>query len=491
MALIKNVVIYGAGEAGKQLFNKISDESHSVVFFLDDDPSIVTCCGLSVLSLSKFTNSKFIDIDEVYFAISAISEIRRAEILNILIEHNYIVKLLPLKYELKSDRISVKDIKIAEIEDLIDRSPVQICEQSIMKELLDEVVLITGAAGSIGSELLEQILKYKPKKIIALDSSELGIYNLELKISDNHCSRSVIKYVLGSVLDNSLVDELFSTYKPTIVYHAAAYKHVPLVESNPIVGVENNFFGTINIARAAQKIGAKKFILISTDKSVRPTNVMGCSKRLAEIYIQTLSSPDRFKGNFIDNSFVDTVFSMVRFGNVVGSSGSVIPLFEKQIISKRYLTVTDCNVTRFFMSIPEAVKLVLQSSTMCEGGDVFLLNMGTPVKILDLAIKLIKLRGFEPVYIINSSDSQSLQNNQIGILFTGLRPGEKLYEELLIDSESLPTFNTSIFRANEGYTNPEIFDNQIKRLSLILEERSIASLLDFLVQVDIGYSNNK
>lgn len=491
MSFKKNIVIYGAGEAGKQLFNKISDASHTVVLFIDDDPSIVSCCGLSVYSLSNFINLGCNDVDEVYFAITNIEEVRRAEILNILIEHNYIVKLLPLKYELSSNYISVSDIKIAEIEDIIDRSPVVICEQSVKTELYAKVVLITGAAGSIGSELLDQILLYNPKTIIALDSSELGLYNLESKINDRKYTASDIKYVLGSVLDNDLVDELFSTYRPEIVYHAAAYKHVPLVESNPIVGIKNNFFGTINIAKAAQQNYAKKFILISTDKSVRPTNVMGCSKRLAEIYIQALSSMERFKGNIIDNTFKDTTFSMVRFGNVVGSSGSVIPLFEKQIISKRYVTVTDPNVTRFFMSIPEAVKLVLQTSTMCSGGDVFLLNMGKPIKILDLAIKLIKLRGFDPVYINKSSDSEALQNNQIGILFTGLRPGEKLYEELLINSESMPTLNSSIYKANEGFTCPLLFEKQIEKLLSIIESRSTTSLLNFLVEIDIGYSKNK
>jgi FlaA1/EpsC-like NDP-sugar epimerase len=484
----KNIVIYGAGEAGKQLFNELNKLSYNIIFFLDDDHNIKEFKGVPVYTLSEFISLKIKNIDEIYFAITAIAEKNRIDLLNKLIEHNYIVKLLPLKYNLKSDLISVADIKETSIEDIIDRMPIKVNHNSIELEVFDKVILITGAAGSIGSELLEQILLYKPKMVIALDSSELGIYNLKNRIDANNGSNKTVKYVLGSVLDNALINELFYTYRPNIVYHAAAYKHVSLVEENPFVGIQNNFLGTINVAKAAQKNNVQKFILISTDKSVRPTNVMGCSKRLAEIYIQNLACTDKFTGKYIDNRFNNTIFSMVRFGNVIGSSGSVIPLFEKQINSNRYVTVTDVNVTRFFMSIPEAVKLVLQTSSMCSGGDVFLLNMGSPVKIIDLAAKLIKLRGYDPVIIDNSSQIENIARNQIGILIIGLRTGEKLYEELLIDAESLPTENQSIFRANESFTIPSKFDGQIEKLFSIIKERSIPNLFNFLSEIEIGYS---
>lgn len=483
----KNVVIYGAGTAGKQLFSKLSKVTHNVLFFIDDNNQKKIFCNLEVHSLEHLINSKDLNIDEVYFAITAISENRRSEILNILNENNYIVKLLPVKYKLKRDSITVKDIKTTQIEDLIARSPIFTDIEAIEHEIKDQIILITGAAGSIGSELLSQIIECKPKKVIAFDSSEVGIYNLSLKFKSSNSNLPLIEYVLGSVQDQDLVLDLFEKYRPNIVYHAAAYKHVPIVENNQFAGIKNNFFGTICVAKASQLFNVRKFILISTDKAVRPTNIMGCTKRLAEIYIQALSSKLKYKGDFVNNTVGATIFSMVRFGNVVGSSGSVLPLFEKQILSQKFLTVTDPNVTRFFMSIPEAVQLVLHSSTMCLGGDVFLLNMGTAVKILDIAEKLIKMRGYEPEFIDSEDDVSLLQSNQIGILFTGLRPGEKLFEELLIDAQSQPTSNPAIFRASERFINPETFDEHIEKLHSIIQKNSVSELLEFLGTIDIGY----
>ena len=369
-------------------------------------------------------------VQEIIFAIPTISREEKSKILNICKETGCKLRTLPGMYQLINEEVSIAKLREVNIDDLLGREPIRTDIESILGYVKDKVVLVTGGGGSIGSELCRQIAGHEPKQLVIFDIYENSAYDIQQELKRKHPELN-LKVLIGSVRNTHRVGQIFRTYQPDIVYHAAAHKHVPLMEESPNEAIKNNVFGTLNVARAADIYGSERFILISTDKAVNPTNIMGASKRLCEMIIQGM------------NRESETEFVAVRFGNVLGSNGSVIPLFEKQILAGGPVTVTDKNVIRYFMTIPEAVSLVLQAGAFAKGGEIFVLDMGEPVKIDDLARNLIKLSGYKP-------------GEDIEIAYTGLRPGEKLYEELLMDEEGLKkTLHERIFIAK-----PINFDNK-------------------------------
>lgn len=432
----RRVAIYGAGSAGRQLLAAIraSHEYHAVVFF-DDSPSLMytTVLGLRVYAGCDFESvyRKF-NLDEVLIALPSARKARQREIVELLEPFKIPVRTLPGLVDLVGGQISISDIREIDIVDLLGRDSAPPIRELLLKNIQDKAVLVTGAGGSIGSELCRQIVRLHPKSLILFEQSEYALYQIEQELRAT--SEIPLVVVMGSVLKEHRLKSLMQQYDVKTVYHAAAYKHVPLVEVNPFEGIINNTIGTARCAKAALEAKVETFVLISTDKAVRPTNIMGATKRLAELVCQAYAT--------IPESH--TQFSMVRFGNVLGSSGSVIPLFKKQLAKGGPLTVTDPEMTRYFMTIPEAAQLVLQAGAMGTGGDVFLLDMGEPVKIIDLAKKMILLSGL--------SIQDTHHSGDIEIQFTGLRPGEKLYEELLIDAEIVEkTAHALIMRSKEKY----------------------------------------
>jgi len=382
------------------------------------------------------------------------------------------VRTLPSMSDLASGKVTVQDIRELDIEDLLGRDPVPPSEELLNRELNGKVVLVSGAGGSIGSELARQIYAQMPAKLILLDHNEFGLYSIhqELSTISSEIGASLeLVPLLGSVANEERLRDVLSTYVPSVVYHAAAYKHVPMVEDNPGEGVRNNIFGTLNLACAAAKAGVNRFVLISTDKAVRPTNVMGATKRVAELVLQALAANNP-----------ETCFSMVRFGNVLGSSGSVVPLFRKQLAEGGPLTVTHEEVTRYFMTIPEAAQLVLQAGAMGQGGDVFVLDMGQPVKIMDLARRMIQLSGL-------SVRDASHPDGDIEIAVTGLRTGEKLYEELLIGDNPQPTEHPRIMKAHEPYVPWEQLKPELDALYVAAERNDVAAIKVFMQKHVQGY----
>ena len=444
----RRVAIYGGGSAGRQLLAAIraSHEYQAVIFF-DDSPSLMytTVLGLRVYSGRDFESVyKRFNLDEVLIALPSASKSRQREIVELLEPFQIPVRTLPGLMDLVGGQISISDIRKIDIVDLLGRDLVPPITELLLKNIQDKAVLVTGAGGSIGSELCRQIVKLKPKCLILLEQNEYALYMIEQELKARSDVPLVV--IMGSVLKEARMRGVMQEYGVQTVYHAAAYKHVPLVEVNPFEGIINNTVGTARCARAARDARVETFVLISTDKAVRPTNIMGATKRLAELVCQALATVPENK----------TQFSMVRFGNVLGSSGSVIPLFKKQIEKGGPLTVTDPEMTRYFMTIPEAAQLVLQAGAMGTGGDVFLLDMGEPVKIIDLAKKMILLSG------LNISDAQN-RIGDIDIQFTGLRPGEKLYEELLIDADIVEkTEHSLIMRSKEKYYSMTEIDNMLE-----------------------------
>ncbi|HHY78623.1 MAG TPA: polysaccharide biosynthesis protein [Clostridiales bacterium] len=413
------VMVIGAGEAGSMVIKELKkhDELNSVpVAIIDDDThkhrSFIH--GVPVIggrNKIKAAVSKH-NIDQIIIALPSAPKSEVRKIIDICKDTKCKLKILPGVYEILDEKVSLKRIRDVNIEDLLGRDEVKLNNEEIAGYLKDEVILVTGGGGSIGSELCRQIAKYEPKKIIVYDIYENNAYDLEVELKSKYKNRIDIDVVIGSIRDIERLRQVFAEYKPGVVFHAAAHKHVPLMEFNPGEAVKNNVFGTLNVAQCADEFGTKRFVLISTDKAVNPTNIMGATKRLAEMIIQAMDKRSK------------TEFVAVRFGNVLGSNGSVIPLFKKQIAQGGPVTVTHPEVTRYFMTIPEAAQLVIQAGAMAKGGEIFILDMGQPVKILDLARDLIKLSGFEP-------------DEDIKIVFTGLRPGEKLYEELLLAEEGI------------------------------------------------------
>jgi FlaA1/EpsC-like NDP-sugar epimerase len=444
------IAIYGAGSAGVQLATSlIHGHEYAPRFFIDDDEKKwhSTIRGLKVYAPGQLKQvSQHLRIEKVLLALPSASLNRRREIIQSIEDSGLYVKTLPGMAAIVSGEVKFSDIKDVEIEDLLGRMPVPAQELLLAKNIAGKVVLVTGAGGSIGSELSRQIANLKPKRLILLDSSEFALYSIEQEL------RALFGYLpivvcLGSVTNRKLMEYTISHYKVNTVYHAAAYKHVPMVEANPLAGLDNNALGTYEVARAANLYQVDNMVLISTDKAVRPTNVMGASKRIAELIMQAFAA---VAGH--------TVFNMVRFGNVLGSSGSVVPLFKRQIRSGGPVTVTHPDIIRYFMTIPEAVELVIQAGNMAHGGEVFVLDMGEPVRIVDLARKMIYLSGF------TVKDTEHPEGD-IEIKFTGLRPGEKLYEELLIGDNPIPTEHPRILKANEKYLTLAALEAKLALLS--------------------------
>ena len=483
------LLIYGAGEAGVQTASAIAVARQFVLLgFIDDDKtkSGRTINGVDIMMPDEATDAvERMGITDVLLAMPSLGRSRRNEIIASLRDLPVHVRTLPGMVDLASGRVSAQDFQELDVEDLLGRPPVLPDAALLAQNLAGQVVLVTGAGGSIGSELCRQIIFAKPHQLVLLDHNEFGLYTVHRELEalcQEHALPVVITPLLASVVNFSRLHEIFQLYKPVSVYHAAAYKHVPLVESNPAEGVLNNIFGTLNVARAAMESSAVHFVLISTDKAVRPTNVMGATKRMAELVLQAFSATSAVNFLSLDGDqsqqvLNTTMFSMVRFGNVLGSSGSVVPLFRKQLASGGPLTVTHEEVTRYFMTIREAAQLVLQAGAMATGGDVFVLDMGQPVKIIDLARRMIQLEGLS---IFDDNNPQG----DIAINVTGLRPGEKLYEELLIGDGAQPTAHTRILKAHEDFvawSELSVFLVELRNAAILNDEAAIKLILTALV----------
>ena len=438
-----NVMIIGAGEATNVIMREIQNSSYlansNIACILDDDRRKVGkyIRGVKVIGTRDKIKeaAKLYDIDEIIFAIpSASNEVKR-DILNICKETDCTLKILPGVYQMVDGEINVNSIRNVDVLDLLGRDPIEVDIESIMGYVKDKVIMVTGGGGSIGSELCRQLVSHKPKQLIIFDIYENNAYDIQQELKINYPDANVVT-LIGSIRNVSRLESVFAQYKPDIVYHAAAHKHVPLMEVSPDEAVKNNVVGTWNVARMADKYGVKKFVMISTDKAVNPTNVMGATKRICEMIVQTY------------NEISKTDFVAVRFGNVLGSNGSVIPLFKRQIEAGGPVTVTDPNIIRYFMTIPEAVSLVLQAGAYAKGGEIFILDMGEPVKIDDLAKNLIRLSGY------------TLGVN-MEIKYTGLRPGEKLYEELLMKEEGLQETDNKLIHIGKPieFDKENFFDN--------------------------------
>jgi FlaA1/EpsC-like NDP-sugar epimerase len=469
------ILIYGAGKAGVQASSLFSDSNkYKVIGFIDDDISKV---GRKIFQYQIFNKNKIqllnekFKIDQVIIAILNIKDEEKNKILVNLGQHDISIKILPNVNQLVNSNISLSDFKEISVLDLIEKRNNKGAD-ILDIEFINKKILITGAGGSIGSELCKQIIKFEPQKIIMIDNSEYNLYQIEKEISTytkNNNSNTQIIAKLISVSNKKSIMNIFKKTKPDYVFHAAAYKHVPIVENNISESVENNYLGTVNMVNAAIENNCDRFVLISSDKAVRPTNIMGATKRLSEIYLQA--------SNDILDKNKQIKLSIVRFGNVLDSSGSVVPIFRHQISTGGPITVTHPEVTRYFMTIPEAAKLILESSILAQGGEVFLLDMGKPMKILDLAIKMLQLSGYK-----RNGKKYINEKKQIEIIFTGLRPGEKLFEELMIDNINSKRVNDNILVANEKFIkmkdleiiNEKIFeyienDNSGKIINLIKE----------------------
>lgn len=433
------IAIYGAGKAGAQLATALRAGGEYVcTAFIDDNKSIQgsTIGGVKVFAPELLKDlAERHDIREILLAMPSISKTRQKQILDQLEPLKLKIKVTPSIQSLVNGELRLQDIREVEIEDLLGRDQVEPDARLLSICITGKRVMVTGAGGSIGSELCRQILRQRPAKLVLLEMSEYALYAIEQELTGLRQQLKLdveILPFLGSILDSAKLDRIFTTCEVETLYHAAAYKHVPLVEHNPAEGIRNNVFGTLSVAQAAMAAKVKNFVLISTDKAVRPTNVMGATKRLAELILQACSRRQQH-----------TRFCMVRFGNVLGSSGSVVPLFRKQIMAGGPITLTHPEITRYFMTIPEAAQLVLQAGAMGEGGDVFVLDMGEPVRIIDLARRMVHLSGLEV-------KSESTPDGTIEIQHVGLRPGEKLYEELLIGDNVEGTSHPLIMRAQES-----------------------------------------
>ncbi|HDS1803143.1 TPA: polysaccharide biosynthesis protein [Pseudomonas putida] len=487
---LPRVAIYGAGSAGNQLVAALRmGKAMRPVAFIDDDASITdrVIAGLQVYQPEQL--QRMIDdtgAEEILLALPSVSRSRRREILNLLEGYPLHVRSVPGFMDLASGRVKVDDIQEVDIADLLGRDAVPAQGDLLQHCIIDQTVMVTGAGGSIGSELCRQILGQTPRTLLLFEHSEFNLYTiageLEQRILREGLAVQLIP-ILGSVRDQAKMLDVMRAWQVDTVYHAAAYKHVPIVEHNIAEGLSNNVFGTLYTAQAALQAGVSNFVLISTDKAVRPTNVMGSTKRLAEMVLQALSNElaPVLMGDTGNVSQVNkTRFTMVRFGNVLGSSGSVIPLFHKQIKNGGPLTVTHPKITRYFMTIPEAAQLVIQAGSMGQGGDVFVLDMGEPVKIVELAEKMIHLSGF-------SIRSERNPLGDIAINFTGLRPGEKLYEELLIGDNVIATRHPMIMSANEDYLTWDVLKQRLDALRTATAADDFATVRQLLRDTVSGY----
>lgn len=469
------VVIYGAGAAGMLTKNALVKDNvyrYEVVAYIDDNPSKVNkrLEGIPVVTQYRALRSSYIKrhgIRQLIIAIPGIHPAKKKKIVEEGLDLHLKVKVVPAIDLWINGQLSSHQLRRVKIEELLERDTIQLDSKNINREINNKVVIVTGGAGSIGCEIARQVLNYSPKRLIILDQAESPIYDLQFEINNTkafqkHLNR--IEFIIANVKDKFRMDNIFKVYRPDIIYHAAAYKHVPLMEQHPYEALLVNIFGTKVIADLSIKYEVEKFVMVSTDKAVNPTNIMGASKRIAEIYIQSRNNT--------------TKFVTTRFGNVLGSNGSVVPLFRKQIESGGPVTVTHKEITRYFMTIPEACNLVMEAGAMGEGADIFVFDMGNPVKIYNMAKKMIRLYGFEP-------------DTDIEIVETGLRPGEKLFEELLTDQEnSLLTHHPKIMRANVSALSYEVVSRFIDELSELIVEADEYALVAKMKQIVPEYISN-
>ena len=470
---LKRTLIVGAGEAAtlviKEMKNNKKSEYNPVALIDDSEyKKGQSVQGVKVVGdrndIIKTVKEK--KIENIIIAIPSLDEESKKEILDICKQTKCKIKMVPSIYALIDGKVSLNQIKDVDIQDLLGRKPIELEMDGISNYIKNKCVIVTGGGGSIGSELCRQIAKFKPSKLIIFDIYENNAYDIQNELKYKHPQLN-LEVLIGSIRDKKRLNQVFEEYKPELVFHAAAHKHVPLMEDSPMEAIKNNVFGTFNVVEIADKHEVERFVLISTDKAVNPTNIMGATKRICEMIIQSYDKVSKTK------------FVAVRFGNVLGSNGSVIPLFKKQIAQGGPVTVTDKNIIRYFMTIPEASKLVLQAGAYANGGEIFVLDMGKPVKIYDLAYDLIKLSGFEP-------------NKDIRIKISGLRPGEKLYEELLMSEEGLSnTKHEKIFIGKPTFTDIEVLKEKLNELKEIIEEDEIEKLIFKIEEIVPTYTRKR
>ncbi|MFV0447976.1 MAG: polysaccharide biosynthesis protein [Vibrio sp.] len=476
-----NVLIYGAGSTGRDLtYSLIQGGEYHPVAILDDDTNKV---GQIMFGIRVHHSSEFERVQSLYqpvkllLAINNINKGKRLRLVEKLSSWPIEVQSVPSVEDIAAGRAQATDVQDLDVADLLGRAPVDPDKELLAKNIAGKNILVTGAGGSIGSELCRQILSQKPNKLVLFELNEYNLYKIDQElrnIKTKTKSKTEIVTALGSVQNENRLFNIMTTHKVETIFHAAAYKHVPIVEDNIVEGVRNNVFGTLACAKAAIRSGAKNFTLISTDKAVRPTNIMGATKRLAELVLQALADENN-----------DITFTMVRFGNVLGSSGSVVPLFKNQIRNGGPVTVTHQDITRYFMLIPEAAQLVIQAGAMSKNGQVFVLDMGEPVKIVDLALRMVHLMGMKEFYDGKSDDGD------IEIKFTGLRPGEKLYEELLIGENVQGTSHQKIMTACEEKLNREEMEQLLEELDSSCHQYDIESIQQAILNAPAGYKPNK
>ena len=480
----QSVAIYGAGAAGRQLCLALQNGyEYAPVVFFDDSPQMQggTVLGVRVHSSQKMKALlEQLDIHKVLFAIPSLSKQEKQRIFNRVQELSIEMLTIPSSADLVSGKISVNSLRSVDIQDLLGRDAVEPSPLLMQKCIQSKVVMVTGAGGSIGSELCRQILLQKPAKLILFEQSEYQLYQIERELI---CAGVDVLPILGSVCDVQHIERVLARFKVDTIYHAAAYKHVPLVEFNVAAGVRNNVWGTRVVAEAALRQGVEHFVLVSTDKAVRPTNIMGASKRLAELVVQDIAAQSQ-----------RTVFAMVRFGNVLGSSGSVVPLFDYQISNGGPVTITDKRVTRYFMTVEEAVRLVLMASSISDGNEIFVLDMGKPVKILELAEKMIRLRGLDPVIFSDDKETplgpeERPHSKSIAIKFVGLRPGEKLHEELFWGDDTRTTKIPRVYESHESFITEAFAQETYQKVFAAIEDNDIEAIKEIIGDRRIGYRN--
>lgn len=485
----RTLIIYGAGSAGAQIAASLAhSREFKLACIIDDDSSLGSkqINGVTIYpSYLLEQKIKEYGVSDILLAIPSLSRVKRLELIAKLSRHSVYVRTLPNLADLAFGKVTVDDIQDLNLNDLLGREPIAPDLDLMSEHIKNRVVTITGAGGSIGSEISRQVLSFSPRQLILIDHSEFALYQiteqLKQQISTQSFATSLVP-ILGDVKDYSQMIRLVKVFQPDIIYHAAAYKHVPIVEENPMQGVANNTFGSLVMAQVAIESGVKNFVLISTDKAVRPTNVMGASKRMAELCLQAFANELEVQFNSNSERIQNnTTFTMVRFGNVLGSSGSVIPLFKEQISNGGPITLTDQRVTRYFMSIPEATQLVIQAGLMSKGGEVFVLDMGEPIKIIDLAKRMIQLMG-------KSIKDESNPQGDIEIQEVGLRPGEKLYEELLIGDNPRLSAHPKIMVANEAMVPWSELSIHLNQLRTAIDENNLTQVQSILALLVAGYS---
>ncbi len=467
----RSVIIFGAGESGiitKRTLDRDAGTKYKVLAFIDDDTKKQEkkLEGVTIYGIEKLDELlQHHDVSNLIISIQNLAPAKKQMIVDICLNHNTKVLNVPPVTNWINGELSFKQIKKVQIEELLERDPIQLDKEDIQKQLSGKVILVTGAAGSIGSEIVRQLIRFNPEKIVLLDQAESPLYDMEMELHDKY-SQLRYEVVMGDIRNKERMENVFQTFHPQIVFHSAAYKHVPMMENNPSESVLTNVLGTKTIADLSVEYKVEKFVMVSTDKAVNPTNVMGASKRIAEMYTQSL------------NKKSNTRFITTRFGNVLGSSGSVIPRFRQQIETGGPITITHPDITRYFMTIPEACQLVLEAGAMGKGGEIFIFDMGESVKIYDLAVKMIKLSGL-------------VLDKDIRIIYTGLRPGEKLFEELLADHENtLPTHHKQILIAKVKEYDFATVSNSISELILLFEKQNNKSIVKKMKELVPEFKSN-